>query len=453
MYKKKKKPTLEKELFTEAEADANRFNVKCLTILCFIVVICEILNEVGMFKVPLLVMRLSAAIALVLFSLPLIVYLVHDKMLKKQSSIFNDEKFKYLILVSTYVGIGILCVTLSFHAVILLAVPLLIAAQYKGQKSLFIWVMVATLVMVPIGVYGSFFLGSVDRNFIKNMMPEEEFMILANRIKLATSKRMLELFLHYVLPRFFSMLAILLLVLGILRRNGMMLQRQAELDHHVKQEMENINKMQSHMIDSLTTLIETRDLGTGEHVIRTRQYVRIIADRLKQKDKFKDILTEKEVELLENVAPLHDVGKIVVPDTILLKQGKLTDEEFEKMKVHTVKGGSVIRDIFEGVEDEDFLRTAEEVAMYHHERWDGSGYPSGLKGKKIPLPARIMAVADVFDALVSNRTYKEPVSPPQAIEIMLKESGTHFDPDIMEVVDEMRDEFIRVAMTPLEKIK
>ncbi|MBQ7699863.1 MAG: HD domain-containing protein [Clostridia bacterium] len=454
MYNKTvtKKITTE-SLYREAEADANRFNLKCLAILCVIIILAEILNEVGIFRAPPEVMRVSAVLSLMILTVPHAVLLIRDKLMHKENSVLEETSFKYFIIVSIYLGIGLMCVAFSFHAIILIAIPPLIAAQYRHQKGLFAWIMTVTLLLVPIGVYGSFFFGTTDRNFVKGMMTDEEFAILANRIKLATSQRMWELFLHYVLPRIFGAVAIVLLVSGITRRNKKMLKKQMELNEQVQQEMEHVTKIQRHVIDSLATLIETRDAGTGEHVIRTKRYVRMIADRLRQNEKYADRLTDDDIERIENAAPLHDVGKIVVSDTILLKPGKLTAEEFEKMKIHTVKGKSVIQDIFTGMGDEQFLQTAEQIAVAHHEKWDGSGYPEGLKGEDIPLPARIMAVADVFDALVSVRVYKNSVPPEKALDIMTDESGTHFDPDIMLTVNGMRDELIRTAMLPFEEVK
>ena len=435
-------------LYTEAEADANRFNLKSLAVLCLFVVITEILNEIGLFRAPVPVMRVSTVLLLILFLLPHTVCFIHDKLMKKDISLLEKPSFKYLIIAITYTGIGLMCVVLSFHAIILLAVPPLIAAQYRNQKWLSIWIMIATLLLVPIGVYGSFFFGMTDRNYIKGMMSEEEYAIPANRIAIATPKRMWELFFHYALPRLFGVAAIVLLASGITRRNQKMIEKQTELTRKVKEEMEHVTKIQRHVIDSLATLIETRDAGTGEHVIRTKKYVRMIADKLSLKEEYKDRLSDKDIEKIENAAPLHDVGKIAVSDTILLKPGKLTPEEFDKMKVHTVKGKSVIQDIFTGMGDEEFLQVAEQIAMSHHEKWDGSGYPLGLKGEEIPLPARIMAAADVFDALVSVRVYKNSVPPEKALDIMMSESGTHFDPDIMKVVFDMRDELIEAALSP-----
>ena len=217
--------------------------------------------------------------------------------------------------------------------------------------------------------------------------------------------------------------------------------------------MEHITQMQSEVINALAAIIENRDEGTGEHVIRTRYYVKALAQAMYEDDAFRGLLTPDGIELYAAAAPLHDVGKITVSDVILLKPSRLTPEEFETIKTHTTKGREIIRKIFRNLDDESFLRTAEEIAMSHHEKWDGSGYPQGLKGEEIPLPARIMAVADVFDALVSVRVYKDAIPPQKAVEVMMQESGTHFDPEIMRVFRNISGEIIAYAERPLAPAK
>lgn len=443
----------EATMYRAAEIDANRFNLRSLAILCFFIVVAEVLNEVGMFKVPKIAMHISVGVSLFILLTPIAVFLIHDVAARREDRILEQSIFKHIILTCAYLGVSFVCVTLSYHAVILLAVPPLMVAQYRNVKGLSFAAVAAAILMVPVGVYGSFFFGTVDRNFIKGMMSDEEFAIFANRLTLATPERMGELFLHYIAPRLLCVVAILALVSGISRRNGRMLRQQADLDRKVREEMQRSNELQSHVIDALATLIETRDVNTGEHVIRTKRYVRMIADKMKEDEKYRGRLTDEEIARIENAAPLHDVGKIAVSDTILLKPGKLTAEEFEKMKIHTVKGGSMIDSIFSNMEDHLFLKTAEEIAMSHHEKWDGSGYPQGLCGEEIPLSARIMAIADVYDALVSVRVYKAPIEPGAALDIMMSESGTHFDPDLMRIVDELRDELIRTAGLPISEIR
>ena len=196
---------------------------------------------------------------------------------------------------------------------------------------------------------------------------------------------------------------------------------------------EKITEMQKHTISGLANLIESRDTETGEHVSRTGAYVRAIAENAANEKLYPNELDERFITLLYTLAPMHDVGKIVVPDSILRKPGRLTDEEYEIMKTHASKGGEVVRQMLKGITDEEYLKFASDIATYHHERWDGAGYPEGLSGEDIPLAARIMAIADVFDALISERCYKKPIPVDKALEIIRFEAGSHFDPKLAEV--------------------
>jgi putative two-component system response regulator len=184
---------------------------------------------------------------------------------------------------------------------------------------------------------------------------------------------------------------------------------------------------------SMATLAETRDPETGHHLQRTQGYVRSLAVRLRTHPRFRDELDDHAIELLFKSAPLHDIGKVGIPDRILLKPGKLDPDEYEVMKTHTKLG----RDALQAAEDRlgmevDFLRYAKEIAYFHQEKWDGSGYPEGRGGDDIPIPARLMAVADVYDALVSRRVYKDGMSHESATAILAEGRGTHFDPDIVD---------------------
>ncbi|MBP5662034.1 MAG: HD domain-containing protein [Clostridia bacterium] len=194
-----------------------------------------------------------------------------------------------------------------------------------------------------------------------------------------------------------------------------------------------ITDMQEHMISGLASVIENRDTDTGQHVSRTREYVKLIALGALKEGVYTDEIDGLFINLIYTLAPMHDVGKIVVSDTILKKPAKLTAEEFEQMKLHAAKGGVIVGQILSGITDESYLRFASDIAMYHHERWDGTGYPEGLKAKDIPLCARIMALADVYDALISDRCYKKALPENEALEIIKEESGTHFDPQLITV--------------------
>ena len=222
----------------------------------------------------------------------------------------------------------------------------------------------------------------------------------------------------------------------------------ANLEHMVEEQTRiitartrRISQIQDQVIMGMATLIETRDNSTGKHVKNTMTYVKMIASELKARNIYSDILTEDYIMNVYKAAPLHDVGKIKISDAILRKPGRLTEEEYNAMKLHTVYGREIINEIIGGVEDPAYVKIAEDIAMYHHERWDGTGYPIGLKGEDIPLCARIMALADVFDALYEERCYKEPIRPVYKIMQTLKEGrGTQFDPLITDVFTSLEQE-------------
>ena len=209
-----------------------------------------------------------------------------------------------------------------------------------------------------------------------------------------------------------------------------------------------INKMQNGLILVLADMVESRDQCTGDHVRKTAAYCRVILDHLRKQGLYPELLTDDYIEDVVNSAPLHDIGKIKVPDAILNKPGKLTDEEFNEIKKHTIAGKEIIEQAIDLVAaDSSYLKEAKNLATYHHEKWNGKGYPYGLDGEDIPLSARVMAVADVFDALVSKRSYKEPFSFEKAMEIIEEGSGNHFDPKIVEAFKAEADEVRRISET------
>lgn len=213
----------------------------------------------------------------------------------------------------------------------------------------------------------------------------------------------------------------------------------------IKNKNETIAKMQTALIMTLADMVERRDKNTGHHIRKTAAYVKIIAEGMKETGVYNDILTDDLIHNMVESAPLHDVGKITIPDAILNKPGRLTDEEFDLMKTHTSAGGKIIGSLIDTVPDSDYLYEARNLATYHHERWDGRGYPSGLAGEAIPLSSRIMAVADVFDALISNRSYKKGFPYEKALAIIKAESGTHFDPQVVTAFFAEKDKILEVA--------
>ena len=193
------------------------------------------------------------------------------------------------------------------------------------------------------------------------------------------------------------------------------------------------------MVMGFATLVENRDGNTGGHIHRTTTYVEMLAKELKNRGLYKDELTEDYIKNLILAAPMHDVGKIAIPDAILQKPGKLTAEEFDVMKTHAAKGGEIIRETFKSMGDDEYEKIAYQVARFHHEKWNGKGYPEGLSRKEIPLCARIMAVADVFDAVSAKRCYRDAMPLEQCFSIIENGSGQDFDPYITDVFLDMKE--------------
>lgn len=213
------------------------------------------------------------------------------------------------------------------------------------------------------------------------------------------------------------------------------------LNNMVREKTETILQLQYAILSTIANLVEFRDVNTGGHIERTQHYLSVLLKAMKEQGTYEEEVSTWKIPLLIQSAQLHDVGKIAISDTILKKEGRLTQEETETMMKHTSFGAEIIRKISISAYGTEFLNYAEILAQHHHERWDGTGYPNKLKGTDIPLPGRIMAIADVYDALVSTRPYKQPMTHEQASEIIIKGSGTHFDPTLVEVFKSVADKF------------
>jgi len=223
----------------------------------------------------------------------------------------------------------------------------------------------------------------------------------------------------------------------------------AWLENQIALRLNENQRLQSVSLRALTKLAATRDNETGSHILRTQSYVRILCDELRSRELHTDRLTDDGIRFISMAAPLHDIGKVGIPDRILLKPGKLDGDEWAIMKTHAALGADAIRNAIAEEEGDQqpfgFLLAAIEIANYHHERWDGTGYPEGRAGEDIPLPARLMALADVFDALISKRVYKEAMSIDEATAIIIEGSGTHFDPIVVDAFLSRRAEFLAAA--------
>lgn len=434
----------EEELSKYCEKKANQFNFYCLFIMGIISIIALILNEIGIFVLDKNSVRIPLLIVFGITMTPAIAYFIAHKVKACDPSLLSDSRLKWVIITISFLSITIIAIALSFQVCAVLVLPTLMAAQYKSEKKLTIISLCASMLLIVISVYGSFMFGIYDANLLKPLT-EEQARVLENRMELLRTSRAFTILLHYVIPRMLCVAAVDLLALSITKRTRGMLDLQIELGKKVTEEMQNKSQMQNGVIEHLADIIESRDLETGEHIKRTKQYVSILVEKMRTMDLYKDILNPKMCENIINSAPLHDIGKIAVSDLILCKPGRLTDEEFEKMKIHTVKGGEIIKSILNDLGDKEFLDVAHDIAISHHEKWNGNGYPYGLKEENIPLAGRIMAIADVFDALVSERVYKKPMPISDAIEVIIKDAGSHFDPNIVEVFKEVKEKFILIA--------
>lgn len=225
------------------------------------------------------------------------------------------------------------------------------------------------------------------------------------------------------------------------------------LEQEVKERTWEIEDTQDATIIGFAKLAEYRDPETGLHLERIREYCKLVAEELMTNEKYKDLINKKYIDSIYKSSPLHDIGKVGIPDSILLKPGKLTPEEFEIMKQHSMIGGDAISEAEKRLRNKrlSFLAMGKVIAYYHHEKFDGTGYPQGLKGDKIPLSARIMALADVYDALISKRVYKEAWSYEATGEVIIKDSGRHFDPDVVDAFLKLKDEFLKISKSEIRR--
>ncbi|MBQ3025315.1 MAG: HD domain-containing protein [Spirochaetaceae bacterium] len=206
-----------------------------------------------------------------------------------------------------------------------------------------------------------------------------------------------------------------------------------------------IHNIQLNLISGFANLVEAKDTTTGHHIKRISAYVKLICEELKKIPRFQTYLTSENIERIVSAAPLHDLGKIAIPDAILCKTTVLTSDEFNLIKQHPLMGDQLIRDNMSSIEDAEYIRIARDVALHHHEWWNGNGYPDGLSGRNIPLCARIISTADVLDALLSKRPYKDGYTIDKTYEIISSLAGIQFDPDIIGILPKIKNEIEEIA--------
>ena len=417
----------------ETDIKPNRSTAKALLFVGVVVLCNWIMNEIGVFRVPQIPMRVGSFITLLLLLISQTVAV--DKKLRE------NRQGKYIIMTCTLLMTLCLTVLMSFHATLCLILPMLLAMQYKSRRLgwvTFIGSLIITLLSPIIG----FITGAWDTEFLQMLLQLLGYeSVRASAPIFGLSSTLVQIVLYVVLPREL-MIAVTGIVMFIVIRNG-----KKALDDQIEiiRSNKRILGIQSGILDGLATIIESRDGGTGEHVTSTRKYVSIILEYLLDHGLYPETVTKDYAEFVTEAAILHDIGKISIPDSILNKPGKFTKDEFEVMKNHTILGRDMIDRIFSNTIDPKLTEILHDVVETHHEKWDGTGYPRGLRGEDIPLAGRIMAIADVFDALTSKRVYKEEYSVDKAYEILIAEAGTHFDKQLVDIFVSSRSEVERFA--------
>lgn len=392
------------KILIENEKDANFVVARVMRITFIFFTVLFLLNVIGVFVVNKTVMTIAYIFGSLLLFLPTILLKI------------CKEKYVFIKIVNVCVAVilmSLLSATLNYHVIVFFVFPIVISSLYFS-KRLNIFATVLTVIGVSCGELFSYFFETVrDKNWTD----------------------IYGLVVFGIVPR-----DILIIAMGSIFT--MLSERTTTLLRKLLTAEKNLKKNHKEMIIGFATLVENKDGSTGGHIKRTSIYVKLLANELRKRGYYTDILTDEYLENLYQAAPMHDIGKIAVPDVILQKPGKLTDEEFDVIKQHTVNGGKIIKETFVRMNNHSYSRVAYEVAKYHHEKWNGNGYPKGLKEDKIPLCARIMSIADVFDAVSEKRCYRDALPLEQCFSIIEEGKGRDFEPILVDVFLDMKDKIV-----------
>ncbi len=396
---------VEHEILNENEKQANKITAKVMQTTFGIFTLIYLLNIAGVFVIRDTIMTSAYIGSSCLLLMPTLV-----------NNLLKIEKgyVKYINVICAALFVTLLSITLTYHVVVIYVYPIAIASLYFS-KRLNVFATVLTVTGVSIGQILAFFIDTLqDDNFTE----------------------LYDVIIYGIIPRGLVLVAVAVIFTMLCSRTVSLLSRLAQM-------VGKVSRYHEEMVMGFATLVENKDGSTGGHIKRTTRYVKLLAEELSHRGYYEEILTKDYINNLCMAAPMHDIGKISVPDVILQKPGKLTDEEFKMIKLHTISGGKIIEETFGHLEDEQYTKMAYEVARYHHEKWNGRGYPEGLMGEEIPLSARIMAIADVFDAVSEKRCYKEAIPLDKCFEIIEEGSGRDFEPLLVEVFLDMKEEIIQ----------
>lgn len=389
----------------EAEANRTVANVLLATLCIFTVIL--VLNLCKVFIIDQVVMLVAYGISALLLLSPQVLNRLVDP---------SNPRLKFIYIILTNLFLFVLESTLSFHVVVVYAYPIAIASLYFSKRVTMFGLVLTTIVSMA---------GQLSGYFM-NCVPDQNFLVM---------KRLV---LFSILPRTLCLCSFGYLIYFISKRTTRL------LDHQIN-DTTKIKELNKDMVLGFANLVESRDESTGGHVKRTSRYVEMLARELRKRGVYRGIVNAEFINNLASAAPMHDIGKMSIPDHILQKPGKLTDEEFAIMKTHAENGGKIIKQTFSHIGDDNYRQMVYEVARYHHEKWNGKGYPEGRSKQEIPLAARIMAVADVFDAISQKRCYREAIPLEECFGIIEKGSGVDFEPKLVEVFLSMKEK-IKAAM-------
>lgn len=389
----------------EAEANRTVANVLLATLCIFTVIL--ILNLCKVFIIDQVLMLVAYGISALLLLSPQVLNRLVDP---------SNPGLKFIYIVLTNLFLFVIESTLSFHVVVVYAYPIAIASLYFSKRVTMFGLVLTTIVSMA---------GQLSGYFM-NCVPDQNFLVM---------KRLV---LFSILPRTLCLCSFGYLIYFISKRTTRL------LDHQIN-DTTKIKELNKDMVLGFANLVESRDESTGGHVKRTSRYVEMLARELRKRGVYRDIVNAEFINNLASAAPMHDIGKMSIPDHILQKPGKLTDEEFAIMKTHAENGGKIIKQTFSHIGDDNYRQMVYEVARYHHEKWNGKGYPEGRSKQEIPLAARIMAVADVFDAISQKRCYREAIPLEECFDIIEKGSGVDFEPKLVDVFLSMKEK-IKAAM-------
>jgi len=429
----------------EADVKPNK-KIGLITAFCVLIMMAVcVVNELGVFELDRLPVRLSFAVTCI--CLVIIQLIIHSE--KR----VRNYKTKFFILGIWMVLTLVLNILITTPAVLTYIFPMLIATQYRSKKMTYSAIL-GSIVICLLAPAIAYFLNTWSPTYLIGYVETTCNITLfaENVAKYSPAEAISAITLFWSLPNSAILLICGVIVSSISRHNlehvkrGVWLEEMGdELRKKYSQEL----FLRDRIVQSMAEILESRDLETGGHIARTKEIVALLTENMPA-DGFEGLSEADRVEILR-CTPLHDIGNIAVNDAILHKPNRLTAEEFEEMKKHTTEGARIVVQVLGEVELPNTVKTASDIVMYHHERYDGAGYPKGLKGKEIPLSARVVALADVYDALVSKRCYKDIYSGNAAYEIIRDSMGTQFDPDLMKYFNLKRGEIEAMyAKTALE---